>query len=128
MSKLRELSEKLTQTESSLSAFFNLCPVLFTIANKKGFFCKVNNEWEKQFGWTPEELCARPYVTFIHPDDLEKTIEAQQRLNRGEPLGYFVNRYRCKDGSYKSICWNASPYADGIYTYTTSYVVEESDK
>lgn len=124
MERLKDLSSKLTQTESALSAFFNLCPVLFCIANNKGFFCKVNNEWEKQLGWSAEELCSHPYIYFVHPDDLEKTIEAENILGRNEPLVNFSNRYRCKNGTYKRISWNCSPYVDGIYTYNTCHVID----
>lgn len=123
--KLKELSDKITQTESSLSAFFNLCPTLFTISNKNGYFCKVNEQWEKEFGWTAQELCSHPYIYFVHPDDLEKTYEAEKVIDRGEKLGDFSNRYRCKDGSYKRISWNCSRYVDDIYTYTTSYVIKD---
>jgi PAS domain S-box-containing protein len=125
LEKIKELSEKITQTESALSVFFNLCPMLFTIANSKGYFCKVNDQWEKQFGWTSNELCSHPYIYFIHPDDIEKTHEAEKTLKEEGKLKNFSNRYRCKDGSYKRISWDCSPYIDGIYTYNTSHVIED---
>lgn len=125
LEKIHALSKKLTETESELSAFFHLCPVLFTIADTYGYFCKVNEEWEKQFGWTAKELCSRPYIDFVHPDDLDKTVAAEKQIASGASLSDFRNRYRCKNGSYKTISWDASRYIDGKYTYTTSHVIED---
>jgi hypothetical protein len=40
----------------------------------------------------------------------------------GQHIKEFSNRYRCKDGSYKTVTWDSSPYVEGQYTYTVSRV------
>lgn len=125
LAALKALSDKLTETESVLSAFFNMRDELFTVANKAGFFVRVNAHWEKVLGWTPEELCYHPYKYFIHPDDIEKTEEAEEQMSKGVHVKGFKNRYRCKDGSYKTIIWDAPPYVDGQFTYTISRVEDK---
>jgi len=128
LEKLRELSEKVTQTESILSSFFNMREELFSVANSKGYFIKVNSKWTKHFGWSEQDFYEHPYKFFIHPDDIEKTTKAENDMASGIHVKDFVNRYRCKDGSYKAISWDANPYTDGEYTYTIGKIVpcEES--
>jgi signal transduction histidine kinase len=41
----------------------------------------------------------------LHPDDLEHTRAGFELTLVGQPALRFVNRYRCKDGSYRWISW-----------------------
>ena len=47
-------------------------------AGVDGYIKDVNPVWERLLGWTPDELRARPYIEFIHPDDQQRTIESLQ--------------------------------------------------
>jgi PAS domain S-box-containing protein len=49
---------------------------------------------------------------FVHPDDYQATVEAGDRLRRGESLTSFENRYRHKDGSYRWLSWNSRSLLD----------------
>ena len=31
--------------------------------------------WERTLGWTAEQLMAVPFITFVHPDDVDETLE-----------------------------------------------------
>lgn len=73
-----------------------------------GMFLHLSKGWERVLGWTREELLAKPFVEFVHPDDRAATLEATQTLAQGSDLTHFVNRYACKDGSYKWIAWISS--------------------
>ena len=46
---------------------------MLCIAGTDGYFKRVNPAWENTLGFTRDELLARPYVDFIHPDDREET-------------------------------------------------------
>jgi hypothetical protein len=37
----------------------------------------------------------------LHPEDLEHTWAGFELTQEGQPTLRFVNRYRCKDGSYR---------------------------
>ena len=87
--------------------FMDLSVDMFCIADFDGYFRKVNPSWERSLGYTAKELTSRPYVEFIHPDDHAATENESSGLRQGEATLAFENRYRCKDGSYKWLAWNA---------------------
>lgn len=99
------------------------------VAGADGFFKKVNPAFEKILGYSEEELCAKPIVSFLHPEDVEKTKKGIQRLTEGTPTIASINRYRCKDGSYRWFSWNTTPLGDLFYTVgrdiTSQVAVEE---
>ncbi|MCE7949066.1 MAG: GAF domain-containing protein [Chloroflexi bacterium CFX4] len=73
-------------------------------------FKRLNPAWERTLGWTLEELMSRPYIEFVHPDDVEPTNqEAARQIAEGRTSLSFVNRYRTKDGNYRTLSWNAQP-------------------
>ncbi|MBF0550909.1 MAG: PAS domain S-box protein [Deltaproteobacteria bacterium] len=97
-----------------LDRFFSLVLDLLCIADTQGFFRRVNPAWEKTLGYGREELEGSKFLDFVHPEDLESTLRAVDRLSAQEEVYDFVNRYRCKDGSYRWIEWRSSPDAAGL--------------
>jgi diguanylate cyclase len=85
--------------------------LLATISH--GYFTRLNPAWERLLGWTVEELCSRPCLSFVHPDDAERTIAIGGLP--GSEVARFENRYRCKDGSWRSLSWTAYNEADTWY-------------
>ncbi len=58
---------------------------LISTASFDGHFVDVNPAWKKVFGFELEELTSRPFVEFIHPDDLERTLaEVDKQAKTGE--------------------------------------------
>jgi len=92
--------------------FFSLTNDLFCIAGFDGYFKTVNPAWEKTFGYPVEEWLSKPFESFLHPDDLEMTRHKFAGLKSGQGVTSFENRYRCKDGSYRWLLWNAHPLVD----------------
>jgi diguanylate cyclase (GGDEF)-like protein/PAS domain S-box-containing protein len=105
----------LTQKTSEFENIFNLMPDLLTIANTDGFFLRVSPSWEKTLGYTEKELLDQKFLEFIHPDDIESTLKAMQSLSEQKKIINFINRYRCKDGSYRWIEWHSQPQGKLIY-------------
>jgi rsbT co-antagonist protein RsbR len=94
---------------------FELSPDLLGIANMEGYFLQLSPSWESRVGHTRDELCASPFLAFVHPDDQAKTAEVAGGLANGIDVVSFKNRYRCKDGSYRWIHWTCVPSEDRIY-------------
>ena len=57
-------------------------------------------------------MLAEPFNEFVHPDDRERTAAEAERLDEGEQVISFENRYRCGDGTYRWLLWNATPSVD----------------
>ncbi len=107
-----ELERRLGQLRQ-FKTFFELCPDLLCIASTDGFFKRVNPAFETTLGWKAEDLLAKPFLDFVHPDDVEPTLREIAKLSAGIPTISFENRYRCADGSYKHLEWTSHPEADG---------------
>ena len=99
--------------EQERDRFFDISIDLLVIANTDGTFRKVNERWTEVLGWEQSELVNRPFFDFVHPDDIEPTMVELEREKRGERVTKFINRYRCKDGSYLYLEWTTQPETDG---------------
>jgi formate hydrogenlyase transcriptional activator len=98
-----------------LDQFFNISLDLLCIASTEGYFLRLNPPWEKVLGYSRQELMAKRFLDFVHPDDLDKTQEAVSALVSQSTVISFENRYRSKDGSIRWLDWTAAPAGDLIY-------------
>lgn len=82
----------------------------YLFENSKDFLCiiefgqhfiRLNKTWKQFLGWEIEELLDVPYINFVHPEDIQKTLEYEKEFTPGG----LINRYRCKDGSYRWLDW-----------------------
>jgi PAS domain S-box-containing protein len=96
------------EAQRDFDRFFNLIPDLACIVSADGYFKKLNPAWETTLGYTLEELLKTPMLDFIHPDDLDRTLNEIAKQGRDYRTKHFVNRYRCKDGSYRIFDWRTT--------------------
>ncbi|MCU1369773.1 MAG: diguanylate cyclase/phosphodiesterase with sensor(s) [Ilumatobacteraceae bacterium] len=107
-----------------LAGMFRLAPDLLAIASFDGTFIAVNPAWEATLGWLESEIVGRPFVGFVHPDDVEATLrECNAMDERGSAK--FVNRYRCRDGSYRWLEWVSQPRPDEGRIYAIARDITE---
>lgn len=106
--------------ESMMGVFFNMVPDLFCVATSDGYFKRLNPAWEKLMGYTSEELCSRPFVEFVHPDDVEKTLKEVELQLSGEETIEFVNRYLTKSGVWKWLEWRARANSNRTELYAVA--------
>jgi len=89
--------------------FFDLSLDLLCTADETLHFRDLNPKWEATLGWTLDELRSRPFIEFVHPDDLEATIREAGRLLRDSTITVdFENRYRHKRGHWVPLSWVAA--------------------
>jgi PAS domain S-box-containing protein len=113
------------KAERDRDRFFNMSMDMLCIAGFDGYFKQLNPAWEKTIGWKGEELLSKPYLEFIHPEDLELTLSEAQKLSTGEATITFENRYRCRDGSFRWLQWKAIPLVEKEMIYGTARDITE---
>lgn len=105
--------------------FFELSIDLLCFLGYDGYFRRLNPAWERTLGFTREELMARPFIEFVHPDDRERTLNQNGAVRSGGQALGFENRYQCKDGSYRWLLWNAAPDVGQETIYSVARDVTE---
>jgi len=88
---------------------FILSNDLVFIGGIDGYFKKINPAFTKIFGWDQEYLLNTSSFEFYHPDDIENTAKELLKLSQGHQTVNFLQRFKAKDGSYKTIQWTSSP-------------------
>ncbi|HEX6598734.1 MAG TPA: PAS domain-containing protein [Gemmatimonadaceae bacterium] len=100
--------------------FFELSIDLLCQLGFDGYFKRLNPAWERTLGWSTDELTSRPFIEFVHPDDRERTLAQNKEVRGGGRALEFENRYRCKDGTYRWLRWNAAPDATWSVIYSVA--------
>lgn len=105
-----QLEAEVSERTQELDQFFRLSIDMLCIADFSGTFLRVNPAFEEILGYSEGELLSRPFSELIHPDDVAATAAEMEKYRlHGKPSLHFENRYRCKDGSWKQLSWNATP-------------------
>ncbi|MEA3212319.1 MAG: hypothetical protein QOE70_5376, partial [Chthoniobacter sp.] len=71
-----------------------------------GRFTKISGACERTWGYRPEELLGRPYIEFVHPDDMEESNRYAAATVAGTASENFENRYLRKDGAVVNMLWS----------------------
>jgi rsbT co-antagonist protein RsbR len=119
-----ELEQQLALSQQAKTidgVFFTYAIDMLSIIGFDGSFKRVNKAWIKQLGYAIEELEGQPFIHFVHPDDIERSVAAAASLQKPNTnLIAFENRYRHKDGSYRTMLWTCSsdPERQEFYSVT----------
>lgn len=98
----------------STADYERLCLIsggLIAIIGNDGVIEHVNQAWEQTLGWATGEIVGRPCEDVLHPDDVEPT-RAILASSRGSGIEDYDNRYRTRDGGWRTLRWRAE-YCDG---------------
>jgi PAS domain S-box-containing protein len=115
ISERKRIEGELRQTSEELETYFTQSLDLLCIADTDGRFLRLNPEWERVLGYPVAELIGKPFLDFVHPDDLASTKESVAALSDGRQIRNFVNRYRGKDDEYRCIEWRSASRGTTIY-------------
>ena len=120
----------LEHAKEDLNNIFNLSIDMICIADiNTATFLKINSAFTNILGYSEGELLDRPFLDFIHPEDLNETQEIiSQQVQIGTNVICFDNRYRCKDGSYRWLSWTAHTSVEKGLTYAIARDITESKK
>src|SRR5689334_11357129 len=102
-----------------------MAPALLAVAGFDGYLKRFNPAFEV-FGYSREELLARPWVEFAHPDDRERMQEAAESLASGADIMEVENRVVCRDGSVRWVQWRTRVVPEENVFYAAGRDVTES--
>jgi PAS domain S-box-containing protein len=113
------------RAEEERDRFFDLSGDLLCMADFNGHFKRLNPAWSKTLGFSEEELLAKPFNEFVHPDDrINTSTEVENLAAEGATIN-FENRYICKDGSYRWLSWSSTSVSELQTIYAVARDVTE---
>ncbi len=109
--------------------FWRLSKDLLCVAGLDGFFKDLSPSFSASLGYSMKDLTDRPFLDFVHPDDVASTMAEMEKLRDGAATLHFRNRYRHRNGRYLWLDWSAVPEGASIYAIardvTDDVVMEE---
>ncbi len=123
ISTIKDITE-CKRAEEELENIFKLFPDMVAVCTTEGKFLKVNPSWEKVLGYTTKEILDMGWAKLVHPDDVERTNKEVEKQLKGSSVANFVNRYKCKDGSFKTFEWQATFAKEGIVHATARDITD----
>jgi two-component system sensor histidine kinase/response regulator len=110
----RDLIQRL-KAEKELELFFEVSLDMLSTANLQGYFTRVNKAFCDVTGYSAQELTTKPFIDFVHPDDVPRTLKEAEKLAQGIDTLSFENRYLCKNGEYRWFSWKSSLVEGKLY-------------
>lgn len=124
--EIREAGAEVAKVIMRVKAFLELLDdfsnLLLCIAKRNGSFEWISSNWIKELGWSKEELLAKPWIEFVHPEDKDETVLAAQRMDF-QKINYFTNRYMHKNGSWRRLVWKTTTFNGNGTAYCVARVI-----
>lgn len=110
---------------SEFKKFFQMSLDFLCIAGTDGYFKAMNPTFTEKLGYTEQELLSKPFVDFIHPEDVEATILETHKLAKGYTTIGFENRYRKSNGDYIWLHWTCQPDTNTGELFAVAHDISE---
>jgi len=105
--------------------FFYNSMDLACFATLDGYFEEINESFTTALGYTAKELTEKTFLEFVHPDDIEATLNELASQSLGVQTFNFTNRFKTKAGNYLHIEWNSVFNQDTQKIYATGRDISE---
>ena len=96
------------RTRGERDRLFEMQTTLVLIARADGTIVRTSAGWGTLLGYASADMVGRSFLDFIHPDDLPASRAGTEDVARGGDVHHFENRYRHRDGTYRTLLWAAS--------------------
>jgi PAS domain S-box-containing protein len=100
---------KLDREKDQYKKFFELSSEMLVIAGTDGYIKLTSGAFTKILGYSPEEISATRFFSFIHPDDHATAELALEKLSKGVSVSAFQLRLKGKTGIVKHFIWSVTP-------------------
>ena len=124
---VREVTSR-KRAEAERDRFFTLALDPLCIADTAGYFRRLNPAFERILGYSEAEMLGRPFLDFVHADDVAATRECMAKLDEDQMVVGFENRYLCRDGSFRWFVWNCAPFLEEGSLYASARDITEQKR
>jgi len=104
---------------------FALSADILCVCGFDGIFRQVNPAFERVLGYSNAELTSHPFLSFVIPEDRDRSMREFQRAVSGGQITAFENRFRHHDGSSRWLQWNATTDPARKVIYATARDITE---
>ena len=79
---------------ADIADYMDLLLDAICVVDKSNTFRYVSPGAKRVFGYSPHEMVGRSMFDFVHPDDKNTTGQVAEKVNTGDEVLHFENRYR----------------------------------
>jgi len=108
----KQAEAKLKESEEKYKTLVETSTDIIFMVDLKGNFLFTNKAFEKNLGYSDEEIKKINGFKLVHPEDLEIVKQQFAQLVEGKSVDNMEYRYKTKNGFYINILNNASPIFD----------------
>ncbi len=113
---------------TDFETFFDLAADLMCILDAEGCCQKTNKAFERVLGYSSTDVCDRPLIDLVHPNDQSEVLQTIEQLATEQRSNSFTHRYRCKTGSWRWLSWNLSAIAPAGEADVTAPITAKGDR
>jgi len=109
--------QKLLEAETARerNRLWSMSQDLLLVCDYDGRITSISPSAERLLGWREDDMLGQNLISFVHPDDLERTAAEVSRVSQGATALSFENRYRTRAGDYRLFAWTAVPDGGRIH-------------
>lgn len=115
ISALKAAEENLQQNNRALNTFFTGALDMHCISDSQGTLLKTNQAFQAALGYSEEELMSIPFLHLLHPDEQKAVFHNLLTNILRQPIRNQINRFRKKEGTYRTVEWNAIGIDNRVY-------------
>ena len=101
--------------EFELENFFAINLGLLCVSDLEGTLLKLSKGWESVTGISISEMEGKRFLDFVHPEDIDSTLNVINDLGKDDSIIKFINRYIGMNNSYRYIEWHTQIHNQLIY-------------
>ncbi len=107
---LRSHINQRMQAEQERDQFFKLSLDMLGVVGFDGTIHQMSPAIERILGFRSEDVIGTHFFDYVHKSDIGPTLQVvTDKLLNGQPVTYFENRFRTRDGGIKWLSWTANP-------------------
>jgi PAS domain S-box-containing protein len=120
------LELRVAESDAERDRMWQLSTDVMIVADFEGLIRAVNPAWTNLLGWSADEMVGAKLTDFVHPDDVDATLDEVRKLEAGITVLRFENRYHRKDGGLCAFNWTAVPDAGFLHAVGRDVTAEHA--